>query len=68
MDAMLHVKPFGESHFAYPVGLDKVLFRADSLPNASKWICRLQDNSFGNDTVFMEGLRMEYMPVSAEKP
>eukprot|EP00522_Entomoneis_paludosa_P007169 CAMPEP_0172448792 /NCGR_PEP_ID=MMETSP1065-20121228/7729_1 /TAXON_ID=265537 /ORGANISM="Amphiprora paludosa, Strain CCMP125" /LENGTH=3370 /DNA_ID=CAMNT_0013200381 /DNA_START=215 /DNA_END=10327 /DNA_ORIENTATION=+ len=68
MDSMLHLAIFDATAFAYPVGFDRVVFWDNNLDNASCQVSRIQGMTIGNETVLLEGLRLEYQPAVTKSP
>eukprot|EP00957_Ditylum_brightwellii_P024442 1845485-Ditylum_brightwellii.AAC.1 len=63
MDAMLHLHLVDGNSFGYPIGIDKIFFRENSLSHAPLWAVRPECNTIANDAILLQGLRMEYLPV-----
>ena len=64
LDSRIHLKLFHETSFAYPISSDRVFFWENSLSEAPSWAVRPQDGTIGNSTVLIEGIHVEYVPVT----
>ena len=64
LDSRIHLKLFHETSFAYPISSDRVFFWENSLSEAPSWAVRPQDGTTGNSTVLIEGIHVEYVPVT----
>lgn len=67
IDSCIHLSLFESESFFYPSGFDRVVLWDNRIDEVSMWVQRKSEDTLGNSTFMIEGLRKDFEPPPMKK-